>query len=967
MSDLRRAPFIALGLGLIITLLAFASVYRSAADANQAYFDDLVSQTELQVKNRYTLYEQSLLAGLSVFRASEHVTLADWITYTDTINVEEVLTGISGVGYIDYVREEDLDNYLERTRRNVVQDLKNHPSLADKGEYPWAEFTNHPKTRFKDKFIIKYILPISRNKEAVGLDIGFEANRRAAAEKARDQGVPTLTKIIQLVQDHERTPGFLMLLPYYGHGEMPTTVEERRKSIEGWVYAPFIGKNLLSGFSAELREQLAFAIYDGEVDPTNLIYKSQTQFAKNSEYKHQTTMQASDKTWTIVWGATDQINLPESPLFSYGFLALGLLISIGLFLFLKKSMNYEDKIIELAALPDNSIQPIVTVSGVPAQIRYSNKAKQKVFPDLRKLGMNHPAMVGIEQKMIELHEGYLVDIEEQIELDDGRAFIRTVTSQTGKEKSLLIYFNEVTQLNREKDKALEASRAKDDFLANMSHELRTPLNSIIGHVELMISFEKIPFKIAKKLSAVHKSANVLLGQVNNILDISKIEANALKLEIRPFDVTETMRLVESTIQPMASKKGITFKAFYEDVAGLVALGDEHRLMSVLLNLLSNAIKFTPKGGVSLVVRKDLVANHVQLTFIVEDDGVGIPLEKRSRVFEKFAQADDSTTRIYGGTGLGLPIAKHLTQLMNGTINYSPRTKGGSRFEVIVELEEASAEDLASYYTQTTRILDKHQDKKTKGDKNTFANMRIMIADDNTFNQEVAAEYLRSFGAQHISIANDGLEALALYDQNQNYDLIFMDCHMPKMNGYDATKNIRDFEESINHKPAIIVALTADATNIDEKCAEAGMNAVLRKPHTLQELKKVLSLYCNVELEAPSAVDVTDNNEIANLDMLTSYCGNDMDRLDSLIDAFKEKFEQDLEALEKALKKKDSDAFAATCHSLKGSAAFIGAEKLVAICKPIKEESKVSEAKMRKTLAAIQEVGDEIYAYLDKVR
>ena len=114
MSDLRRAPFIALGLGLIITLLAFASVYRSAADANQAYFDDLVSQTELQVKNRYTLYEQSLLAGLSVFRASEHVTLADWITYTDTINVEEVLTGISGVGYIDYVREENLNSYLEQ-------------------------------------------------------------------------------------------------------------------------------------------------------------------------------------------------------------------------------------------------------------------------------------------------------------------------------------------------------------------------------------------------------------------------------------------------------------------------------------------------------------------------------------------------------------------------------------------------------------------------------------------------------------------------------------------------------------------------------------------------------------------------------------------------------------------------------------------------------------------------------------
>lgn len=534
-------------------------------------------------------------------------------------------------------------------------------------------------------------------------------------------------------------------------------------------------------------------------------------------------------------------------------------------------------------------------------------------------------------------------------------------SQLNLEKKVLA---RTADLQKAKIAAEKANQSKDDFLANISHELRTPLNSIIGHIELMIAFEQMPFKLAKKLNIVIRAARALLGQVNNILDISKIEADALTIEIRPFNLHDSLAFLTETIQPVASKQGIVFESNLEDTKGHIVMGDEHRLNSVLLNLLSNAVKFSKDGTVSLTVHKEVVANKLKFTFVVEDDGIGVPLKKRDTIFNKFSQADDSTTRVYGGTGLGLPIAKHLTTLMGGKINYMPGEKQGSIFTVELAFDEASEEDLASYYAQTARILKEKQEKKAEH-RGALKDMKIMLVDDNSFNQEVALEYLHSFGAADITIAKNGLDAVAKFQIDPTYNLIFMDCHMPKMNGYDATREIRRTEELNDLTPTVIVALTADNNGTEEKCLDAGMNAYIQKPLQLRELEQLLKKYYSVTVGFSAQPDDEQDAGLVSLDSLNNFCTNDLERVMQLLNAFKQKYDQDLIELEKAVENKDKTLFKEACHSLTGSAAFIGSQRLVDICAQAKSERTLGPKQMEKIFDEIAATGQKVFTRLSQ--
>ena len=519
-------------------------------------------------------------------------------------------------------------------------------------------------------------------------------------------------------------------------------------------------------------------------------------------------------------------------------------------------------------------------------------------------------------------------------------------------------------LQNAKIAAEKANQSKDDFLANISHELRTPLNSIIGHIELMIAFEQMPFKLAKKLNIVIRAARALLGQVNNILDISKIEADALTIEIRPFNLYDSLAFLAETIKPVASKQGIVFESNLDEAKDHIVMGDEHRLNSVLLNLLSNAVKFSKDGTVSLTVHKELKDEKLKFTFVVEDNGIGVPLKKRDTIFNKFSQADDSTTRVYGGTGLGLPIAKHLTTLMGGTIDYIPGKKQGSIFTVELAFDEASEEDLASYYAQTARILKEKQDQKAER-RGALKDMKIMLVDDNSFNQEVAMEYLQSFGANNITIAKNGLDAVAKFQMDPTYNLIFMDCHMPKMNGYDATREIRRTEELNDLTPTVIVALTADNNGTEEKCLEAGMNAYIQKPLQLRELEHMLKKYYSVTVGFGTQNYTEQDSELISLDSLNNFCTNDLERVMQLLNAFKQKYDQDLTELEKAVENKDKTLFKEACHSLTGSAAFIGSQRLVDICAQAKTERTLGPKKMEKILDEITTTGEQVFTRLSQ--
>ncbi len=313
----------------VFSVFAWYTIQEEARTHNLEYFDNLVSDSESILQDRYDLYEQSLFGGLGLYYASASVERQEWKNYIDALKVKERLPGINGIGYIDYVTEQNLPAYLEQTR---MDDFPN--------------FRNHPETTYKDKFIIKFIEPVEDNIEAVGLDIGFEKNRRTAAERARDLGVPALTKKILLVQDQKKQPGFLMLIPIYETHDIPATLDLRRAHLQGWVYAPFIGANFLNGINNISGNQLDFAVYDGEQTAADdLIYMNTDKFSNLfTGLTKKTKFEIAGRVWTIQWTPNSTFTPPANQNLGLIILIFGIIFACFIYFTLNKLLHSKDTI-----------------------------------------------------------------------------------------------------------------------------------------------------------------------------------------------------------------------------------------------------------------------------------------------------------------------------------------------------------------------------------------------------------------------------------------------------------------------------------------------------------------------------------------------------------------------------------------------------------------------------------------------
>ncbi|NBX02641.1 MAG: response regulator, partial [Alphaproteobacteria bacterium] len=423
-----------------------------------------------------------------------------------------------------------------------------------------------------------------------------------------------------------------------------------------------------------------------------------------------------------------------------------------------------------------------------------------------------------------------------------------------------------------------------------------------------------------------RSSTNLLEIINDILDLSKIDAGGMKLERIGFDPRYVLKSSVDTLEQLSKEKRIPIVSHFEHEAMPYVLGDPTRMGRIFINLISNAIKYTDRGHVD--ISASCIAIDDKYTVFrceVKDTGIGIPENKRAAIFEKFVQADTSTTRKYGGTGLGLAITRELVEMMGGKIGVDSVVGLGSTFWISIPFE-------------TTPTL--HKEKQIRREKMLSgiippADARILIAEDHIMNQLFMKKLMQNFGITHYKIVASGTAALKAYIEKP-WDVILMDCHMPEKNGYDTTIEIRELEkQSGKHIP--IIAMTANAISGDrEKCLRVGMDEYMSKPIDIDTLKETLGQWIRFEdiidshdhTDAPPA----ENDAAFDLSMLQNLTGGDKAIEKELIEAFIAQSDENIAALEKTQNSEaEHAAWAQAAHMLKGGAANLGAKNLIELC------------------------------------
>lgn len=604
---------------------------------------------------------------------------------------------------------------------------------------------------------------------------------------------------------------------------------------------------------------------------------------------------------------------------------------------------------EMQALVDNS-SAIITMRDLNGKITLVNREFERIF------GVNRDQMVGKTDRSLwpDMHAQKMSDedrrvlrtgesIRDYLELTrEGRHeyyyYVKfPIRDDNGKLKGVCSIATDITEQKAlEKERAnlevrertaIESSRIKSEFLANMSHEIRTPINGIVGMTGLLLDTE-LSAEQREYAENIRRCSDSLLSVINDILDFSKIESGKLSIDSVDFDLSQLLSDIDRTFHFSAQEKGLRFGIRGDVIKHPVFKSDPGRIRQILTNLVSNAIKFTQSGSVFIELK--ILSDHANATefrFEVRDTGIGLSEDAKSRLFQSFTQADASVTRRFGGTGLGLSISKRLVELMGGSIGVDSEEGKGACFWFNLRLIKGDHKFVS---IEDVIRLEAISLKDHKG-------KRILVAEDNPMNQKVAIKQLEKLG-YHVDAVGNGLEVISVLE-SVPYDIVLMDCQMPELDGYEATRRIRS-QAGTKFQNIPIVAMTANAIQGErERCLAAGMNDYVSKPFNIKDLAQVLenwlslSEHRNVQ-SIPRAGSTRPNGNVLDPGIIQGL--RDLDDgqnafLKEYGEMFFERTPNYIEDVKLAIREKKYSVVKSLAHQMKSSAGNLGASYFSKLC------------------------------------
>ena len=846
---------------LSLCLFGAAALWRAAdirAEA-QVEIEHASERIAIEIQRRFKQPIYGLNGARGVYAANPQVNRAAFRAYVESRDLPREFPGVRGFSFNQRVMRSEVDAFVASARADGAPDFTLH-QLADK-EQP-------------ELYIVKFIEPMAGNASALGLDVGSDPLRRHALQQAVDSGEPTMSSPITLAQAKQATPGVLLMVPVYAHGARPTTVSERRARLLGLLTAPVVIEELLSGIPDLALGHVEIDLFDGSAGAGEgkLIYDSdkhgttaaraQLAGSKHS-YSATQSLQLTGRTLTLRVNSKPAFNAALDRISPWIILGAGALFSILLWLYLRRRWLQHSLVLNMVNERTRDLsrerlrlQTILETATDGIHILDADGLLVQANPAfLNMLGLDESAIGRLHVSDWDTHlepstiheviaslirtessslfesqnrhsDGHLIDVEVSARgiVIDGQRLVYNASRDISERRAA------EQQLLQAKEAAEAANLAKSQFLATMSHEVRTPMNGILGMAQVLLMPGITEAERLDYARTILNSGQTLLKLLNDILDLAKIEADRIEIEAIAFSPALILRQTCSLFAHSAQAKGLQVEAEWLGPKAAYR-GDPHRLSQMLANLVSNAIKFSNEGSIRIQAREvSCTADQATLEFSVSDTGIGIAPDKLGLLFQSFSQLDNSTSRHFGGTGLGLSIVRTLAQLMGGEVGVHSEPGRGSRFWFRIRAARLAGlvDDEPTSQTLTPGAA---ADSKRSA--------RVLLVEDNADHCRLIQLLLNRLGVEVI-VARDGQQGRDAVCNGEPASIILMDLHLPLLDGYAATAQIREWEQRNGQRRRAIIALTADAYEDDrEHCLAVGMDEVLTKPISLQALKVTL--------------------------------------------------------------------------------------------------------------------------------